>query len=135
MTSEPKAVVTRYYQLIETPERLDEVCSPGLRGHANAGADFEALKAAHSAFREAFPDLTVEVRHLIQEGALVSTWVNYVGTHGGEFAGVPASGRRVRAPGWDLIEVEDGKITEITSFCDLFTLMNQIGALPTAIPL
>ena len=35
---------------------------------------------------------------------------------------------------WDLVEVRDGKIVDTTQYCDVFTLMNQIGALPTATP-
>jgi hypothetical protein len=31
-------------------------------------------------------------------------------------------------------EPPDGKIVEITQYCDLFTILNQIGALPTAAP-
>lgn len=134
MGMDPKTVVKRYYELVATPEALDEVCSAELRGHAGAGADLAALKSSHMAFRDAFPDLRAEIHHLVQEGDLVSTWVSYVGTHLGEFAGVPGSGRSIKIAGWDLIGVEGGRITEITSYCDLFTLMNQIGALPTAAP-
>jgi predicted ester cyclase len=64
----------------------------------------------------------------------VSTWVSYQGTHHGEFAGVGGTGRPVKFAAWDLIRVEDGRIVEITQYCDVFTLMNQIGALPTTTP-
>lgn len=47
---------------------------------------------------------------------------------------MPGSGRNVKFVAWDLIRVEDGRIVEITQYCDVFTLMNQIGALPTAAP-
>ena len=134
METTPKEVVNRYYQLIETPELLDDVCSAQLRGHAGAGGDLKEFKAGHQSFREAFPDLKAEIHDLVQEGDVVSTWVTYQGTHRGEFAGVPGSDRPIRIAGWDLIRVEDGKIVEITSFCDIFTLMNQIGALPTVAP-
>lgn len=134
MDSDPKAVATRYYELVETPDRLGEVCSRDLKGHAGAGADYDQFIAGQVSFREAFPDLTAEVRHLIREGDAVSTWVTYKGTHRGEFAGVPASEREVSIAGWDLMRVVDGQIVEMTSYCDLFTLMNQIGALPTAAP-
>ena len=30
--------------------------------------------------------------------------------------------------------IQDGKIVEITQYCDLFMIMSQIGALPTAAP-
>jgi ketosteroid isomerase-like protein len=40
----------------------------------------------------------------------------------------------VKFVAWDLIRVADDRIAEITQYCDVFTLMNQIGALPTAAP-
>ena len=70
----------------------------------------------------------------MQEDDLISSWVSYTATHAADFAGVPASGRRVKFAEWDLFRVRDGKIVEITQYCDLFTIMSQIGALPTAAP-
>jgi steroid delta-isomerase-like uncharacterized protein len=134
MSADPKSVATRFYELMETPEALYELCSPDLRGHAGAGADLDQFIAGVVSFRESFPDLTAEVRHLVNEDDVVSTWVTYRGTHRGEFAGVPGSDREISIAGWDLMRIEDGKVVEITSYCDLFTLMNQIGALPTAAP-
>lgn len=136
MTSDPKAVVSRFYEIVNegAVERLDEVCAPDMVGHAGAGANLVALKMSIGSFRDAFPDLSAELRHVVAEDDLVSTWVSYEGTHHGEFAGVSGSGRRVRFAAWDLIRVADGRIAEITQYCDVFTLMNQIGALPTAAP-
>jgi steroid delta-isomerase-like uncharacterized protein len=115
-------------------EKLDEICAPDLKGHAGAGADLTQLKQSIGSFREAFPDLRADIRHAVAEDDLVSTWVSYQGTHQGEFAGVSGSGRQVKFVAWDLIRVGDGRIAEITQYCDVFTLMNQIGALPTAAP-
>lgn len=136
MTSDPRAVVSRFYEIVNegAVERLDEVCAPDMVGHAGAGANLVALKMSIGSFRDAFPDLSAELRHVVAEDDLVSTWVSYEGTHHGEFAGVSGSGRRVRFAAWDLIRVADGRIAEITQYCDVFTLMNQIGALPTAAP-
>ena len=136
MQEDPKSVVRRFYDVINdwAPNKLDEICSPDLRGHAGAGADLGHLKQSIGGFTEAFTNLRVEARHLVCEGDLVSTWVNYTGTHQGEFAGVPGSDRSVKFAAWDLIRVERGRIVEITQYCDVFTLMNQIGALPTAAP-
>jgi steroid delta-isomerase-like uncharacterized protein len=136
MTSDPKALVARFYEVVNagTLEKLDEVCAPDLRGHAGAGADLAQLKQSIGSFREAFPDLRANVRYAVAEGDLVSTWVGYEGTHEGEFAGVTGSGRHVKFVAWDLIRVAGGRIAEITQYCDVFTLMNQIGALPTAAP-
>jgi steroid delta-isomerase-like uncharacterized protein len=131
-----KDVVRRFYDIVGSgrPEDLDEVCAADLKGHAGAGADLHELKSEWASFLAAFPDLTPDVQHLVQEGDLVSAWLIYTGTHNADFAGVPASGRKVKFAEWDLLRVRDGKVVEITQYCDLFTIMSQIGALPTAAP-
>jgi steroid delta-isomerase-like uncharacterized protein len=136
MESTEKDLVRRYYDLVNagTPERFDEICSPDLQGHAGAGADLADLKSSVASFLAPFPDLTADLRHVVQEGDLVSVWISYTATHQADFAGVPASGRSVRFAAWDLLRVRDGRIVEITSYCDLFTILSQIGALPTAAP-
>ena len=136
METTEKEVVHRFYEIINdgSPELLDEVCSPDLKGHAGAGGDLAELKGSLASFLAPFPDLTAHVRNMVQEDDLVSVWVTYTGTQQGDFAGVPASGRKVKFAAWDLLRVNDGKIAEITQYCHLFTIMSQIGALPTAAP-
>ncbi|MFC8797171.1 ester cyclase [Promicromonospora sp. NPDC057138] len=134
METAEKDVVRRFYEIAGRPEDLDEVVAPDLKGHAGAGSDLAELKASLASFLVPFPDLTPELRYLVQEDDLVSVWLSYTATHQADFAGVPASGRRVKFAEWDLMRVRDGKIVEITQYCDLFTIMSQIGALPTAAP-
>jgi steroid delta-isomerase-like uncharacterized protein len=136
MSHDPKVVARRFYEIMNegSPDTLDEICSPDLRGHAGAGADLEQLKGSIGSFVQAFPDLRAEVRNLMCEDDTVSTWVSYEGTHKEEFAGVPGTGRGVKFAAWDLFRIENGKIVEITQYCDLFTILNQIGALPTTAP-
>ena len=136
METTEKRVVRSLYELINQgrPDAFEEVCSPELRGHAGAGSDLDDFKASTASFLAAFPDLSAEVRHLVQEDDVVSVWLSYTATHQADFAGVPASGRRVKFAAWDLIKVSDAKIVEITQYCDLFAIMSQIGALPTSAP-
>ena len=136
MSQDPKAVARRFYEIMDdwSQDALDEICSPELRGHAGAGADLAQLKNSIGSFVESFPDLRAEVRHLVCEDDTVSSWVSYAGTHKEEFAGVPGSGRSVKFAAWDLFRIENGQIVELTQYCDLFTILNQIGALPTAAP-
>ncbi|WP_454859187.1 ester cyclase [Promicromonospora soli] len=136
METNEKSVVRRFYEIVGSgrPEAFDEVVATDMKGHAGAGGDLTELKESVGSFLAAFPDLTPDVRHLVQEDDLVSVWLSYTGTHEADFAGVPASGRRVKFPGWDLVRVRDGKIVELTQYCDLFMIMSQIGALPTAAP-
>ena len=136
METTEKDVVRRFYDIVGSgrPEDLDEVCAADLSGHAGAGSDLHELKSSWAGFLAAFPDLTPDVRYLVQEGDLISAWVTYAGTHRSDYAGVPASGRPVRFAAWDLLRVRDGKVVEITQYCDIFTIMSQVGALPTAAP-
>jgi steroid delta-isomerase-like uncharacterized protein len=136
MESKEKSVVRRYYEIVAggRPEDLDEVMVADLVGHAGAGANLEEHKASVASFLVPFPDLVPEIRYLVQEDDLVSVWLSYTATHEAEFAGVPASGRRLKFAGWDLMRVRDNKIAEIRQYCDLFTIMAQIGALPSAAP-
>jgi predicted ester cyclase len=136
MNEDPKTVAQRFYDILNEGalERLDEICAADIKGHAGAGADLIELKRAIGSLLEAFPGLQATPRHVLKDGDLVSTWVTYEGAHQGSYAGVAGTGRRVRFMAWDLFRVRDGHIVEITQACDLFTLMNQIGALPTAAP-
>lgn len=131
-----KAVARAFYDAITSGDvgALDSVCTPDMRGHAGAGATLQDLKQSTASFHEAFPDQRIDVRHLVAEGDLVSTWVTYTATHKAPFAGVPATGATVKFAAWDLMRIRDGRIVELTQYCDLFTLMNQIGALATAAP-
>jgi steroid delta-isomerase-like uncharacterized protein len=134
--NDPKSIAQRFYDVVNawSPAALDVICSPELRGHAGAGSDLGQLKASIDSFVTAFPDLHGEVQHLVREDQLVSTWVSYRGTHLGDFAAVPGSGRTVQFAAWDLFRVENDRIVEIWQYCDVFTILNQIGALPTATP-
>ncbi len=137
MEPHTKTIARRFYDAVGSGRpaaALEEICSPDLRGHAGAGATLSDLEESLGAFVTAFPDLQIDVRHLVAEGDTVSSWVTYSGTHRAPFAGVEATGAHVRFAAWDLLRVEGDRIVEITQYCDLFTLMNQMGALPTAAP-
>ena len=50
------------------------------------------------------------------------------GTHRGELAGIPATGKSVEFDCTDIIRVEDGKVAEHWGTTDNMSLMQQIGA-------
>lgn len=128
-THQTRELVHRYYEIVAAgrTNELDEVCAPDLAGHAGAGKDLAALKGSIAGFVDAFADLVVDVRHVVVEDAVASTWVTYRGIHRAAFAGIEATGRHVEFAGWDLFRIQDRKIAEITSYCDLYTLMRQLS--------
>lgn len=91
----------------------------------------EGVKFYVNAVRAAFPDLAVKTAGpALADGNLEAVHVTLTGTHQGDFAGVPATGKPVEFSGIDIIRVEDGKVAEHWGSTDTLGLMQQIGAVP-----
>jgi len=76
----------------------------------------------------AFPDLYVTIDEIIGEGNKVGIWYTVKGTHGGEFEGIPPTGKPVNWFGFDLLRIEGGKIAQGRFVDDMLGLMRQLGA-------
>lgn len=50
------------------------------------------------------------------------------GTHGGDFMGIPATGKKVTATIVDVIRIEDGQFAEQWGGPDVFDMLRQVGA-------
>lgn len=91
----------------------------------------DAIRAAMQGLFEAFPDIYLEVRDLFGTDDRICVQCTATGTHGGEFVGLPPTGRRVE---WDLCLVfriaADGLVDEEIIYSDSATLLRQLGALP-----
>jgi steroid delta-isomerase-like uncharacterized protein len=57
----------------------------------------------------------------------------FIGTHVGEFAGVPATGRKVRVPLCVVYDLEDGSIKRGRVYIEMPVLMRQIGGVGEAV--
>lgn len=90
----------------------------------------DGLRMSMSRHLMGFPDLRVTIDDILAEGSKVGVWYTAEGTHRGEFEGIPATGKRVKWSGFDLLTVEHGKITQARFISDLFGLMTQLGAQP-----
>lgn len=64
-------------------------------------------------WREAFPDLHMEVEDLIVEGDRVAARLTLSGTHEGVWRGKPPTGRRVRMALMMFFRFENGRIVEL----------------------
>lgn len=75
------------------------------------------------------PRFTIE--DIVAEGdRVVVRWTN-VGTHVGEFAGVPPTGRTFTISGIDIYRLTDGLLCEHWDQVDELGLLGQLGLLPT----
>jgi steroid delta-isomerase-like uncharacterized protein len=87
-----------------------------------------------ASWREGFPDIRISIDLLIV--ASDSNWAaastTTVGTHGGIFFGIPATGKSVSVKSFEMMRWENGRITERSGLIDALGLLQQIGVLPPA---
>jgi steroid delta-isomerase-like uncharacterized protein len=91
----------------------------------------ESFKAFAVMIRDAFPDWHSTMEELVAEDDRVGERWTGRGTHQGAFQGIAPTGRRVAAPGFVLYRITSGKIAEFRGLLDGFTLLQQLGTLPS----
>jgi steroid delta-isomerase-like uncharacterized protein len=90
----------------------------------------EGSKMLISAYRNAFPDLHFTIDQQIAEGDTVVTRWTAVGTHKGELAGIPATGKPATVIGLGVDRIENGKIVESWGLFDQLGMLQQLGVIP-----
>jgi steroid delta-isomerase-like uncharacterized protein len=134
---ENKAIVRRYIEIGWSKGDMgvvtDSVAPDYLRHQPNMVMPVEtgeALTTLIGAYRAGIPDLHIAIEHLVAEEDWVVTRVRCTGTHTGELAGIPASGRSVDFTASDIFQMTGGRIVESWHNVDDFGLLQQVGALP-----
>jgi steroid delta-isomerase-like uncharacterized protein len=92
--------------------------------------DRNGARELYHVLRAAFPDFHAEIHWQAADGDLVTTYKTYHGTHQGTFLGVAPTGRKIHFETVDAMRVRNGQITEHWGVANLFSLMQQLGALP-----
>jgi steroid delta-isomerase-like uncharacterized protein len=85
-----------------------------------------SVEAVHSAFS----DIGVELDLLLADGRYVITHYTATARHTGDYRGVPASGRPVRASGIVIWEIAGGKVVQDWNSFDTAGLVAQLTAAP-----
>ena len=89
--------------------------------------DGQGIRQLFTMLRNAFPDLKVSIEDLIAEGDKVAARVTLMGTHTGDFPGIPATGREVCYEAIDISRIVEGKIVEHWGIPDYLTFFMQLG--------
>ena len=88
----------------------------------------EGLKAAFKAMFTAFPDLKVQVLKTVAEGDIAVAHITVTGTQKGEYMGMPASGKKFKMGGIDMVKInKDGKATDRWGYVDAIAMMQQLS--------
>jgi steroid delta-isomerase-like uncharacterized protein len=136
MSDENKATARRFFEVFSTGDvdQLDEIMTADAIDHdaynpfASEGRD--GAKKVIAMYREAFPDLVMEVDEQIAEGDMVATRWHAEGTHQGEIMGFGGTGNRATTHGIAFDRFEDGRVVEGWVQWDVMHLMQVIGAVP-----
>jgi steroid delta-isomerase-like uncharacterized protein len=126
-----KTVVRRYVELWETGNLVlaDEILAAEYVDHTRPQRPSgpEPVKEEVTAFRSGFPDAHSTVEQMVGEGDIVAFRFVLRGTHLGDFAGFPPTGKETVLVGADFVRIVDGKICELWSTQDTFGWAQQIG--------
>jgi predicted ester cyclase len=108
---------------------LDQVLAVDFVAHDLPGGLVDgcgALKAFRRQVHIGFPDQTLTIEDLIVEGDRVAARLTAVGTHLGEFVGIPATGRRIAAEVFDIVRIAEEMIAERWTMFDRGGLRTEL---------
>ncbi|HLF72638.1 MAG TPA: ester cyclase [Dehalococcoidia bacterium] len=118
--------VTRQDQMRGGPDPA--LCAPGYTARINGQVlDLAGHTALAGAFYAAFPDLNHILEDTVADEAKVAVRFHLEGTHKGDFMGVAATGKRIKVEVIAILEVKDGKVTELQALSDQAGMMQQMG--------
>jgi predicted ester cyclase len=89
----------------------------------------EGFKQSLSVQFKAFPDIQAKIEHIVSENDLVVIFLNFTGTHKGEFQGMPPTNKKINIRSADLYGIENEKIVEHWDVVDQLNLLQQTGAI------
>ena len=133
-TAGNKDLVGRLYTLINEGrvEQVGDLIAPDYQEHDPLPGQGSGRQGAVDRFSmittSLAPHFTVE--DVIAEGdRVVVRWTN-AGTHVGDFAGIPATGRTFTIAGIDIYRVADRQFCEHWHVIDQLGMLGQLGLLP-----
>ncbi|MBE1573636.1 ester cyclase [Amycolatopsis roodepoortensis] len=118
------------YDVIE--KMIDEVVAPDAVFHAPVPMEAsgpQALKQVWTVLLRAFPDLRVTAEDVLADGDKIVCRNTVTGTHGGEYRGMPATGKPVSYGEIFILRFAGGRVAEIWGVVDVLTQLRQLGAL------
>ena len=92
----------------------------------------EEMRAFMAAFYKGFPDLRIEIKHVVEQGAIVMAEYDLLGTHEGPFVGNEPTGRAFRIQAVSVYEHDGELFFRETVYYDSASMFGQLGIEPRA---
>jgi steroid delta-isomerase-like uncharacterized protein len=135
MERENAALVRRWFEEVWNQGRaevIDELFAPDgvAHGLGGDGADLpgpEGFKKFHAHFRQAFPDLRIELEEVMTSEDRTIVRFRCRGTHQGELLGIPPTGRTVDFTGITITRWRDGQVAEGWNEINFLDMLRQIA--------
>lgn len=99
---------------------------PKTEGILNQYVSDPSLKEHIYQAEAAFPLYELIAHQVIAEDDLVAVRATFDGTHLGDFAGIPGTGRRVSSPLMIIYRIVDGRIAEHWMYLDFHGIVEQL---------
>lgn len=129
-----KAVMRRYYDEAWNGRDLsvlDAVLAPDYLNHSPFAPGLptgpEGVPIVMQVMWAAFPDLTFTVEDMVAEGDRVVTRSVLRGTHQGDFAGAPPTGRPIEVGMISIERIAGGRIVEHWRVSEELAMLRQLG--------
>lgn len=90
----------------------------------------DGLKNYIQTYRNAFPDLHLEIEDIVADENRVCARWTVTGTHESDLAGIEPTGTHVTVEGMEFDRLEDGKFIEVQELFDSLSLFQQLGIFP-----
>lgn len=137
-TEANKVIARRFFEDIFSEGNLavaDEIIAPEYRDLGPGAIPGlppgpEGSKMLVMVYRNAFPDINFTVGEQIAEDDLVVTRWTASGTHKGELAGIPPTGKSVNVVGVAVDRIKNGKLVEGWDISDQYGMLQQLGVIP-----
>ena len=81
----------------------------------------------YEVFRQAFPNLTIDIEDMVAEGDKVAARCSVRGKQEGQLRGLEATQAPVEFTGMTIVRIADGKIVEAWNNFDFMNLHKQVG--------
>ncbi len=111
-------------------EIMDELYSPDFVWHflpnGSETIGLDSLREHVRNHREAFPNWTEEIRHIVAEGDFVMIHFVSRGTNEGSFLGNPPTGKQIQINEMSIFRIANGKIAEQWLLPDIVSLQQQL---------
>ena len=132
MSAENKALVRRWFEEVWNKGRTDAIdemfaddgVAHGLTPGPIGPSEF---KTFHTAYRQAFPDVKIQMDDMMAEGDKVAFRWTATASHRGHLMGIAPTGKSAQFIGIGIIRVRDGKIVEGWNVFDQLGMFKQLG--------